>query len=182
MPTLSVTAVIGSATLATYSRLEMRRVQKTLECTCHGAMVAATLALACSSAPCAAQEVYKSVDAQGHVVYSDRGSIKDAPKTAVHVDEPDPAEVARLAREQEVLKAAELAREHQQASDDKKKATEQHRREMACQSARNNYYRLQDLNRIYHDDATGNRRWYSDAEADALKENARQAMAAACGR
>ena len=50
-----------------------------------------------------AQEVYKSVDAQGHVVYSDRGSTKTAPKSQVHVDEPDPAEVARLAKEQPCL-------------------------------------------------------------------------------
>jgi hypothetical protein len=146
-----------------------------------GAALAITLALACTSAPVAAQEVYKSVDAEGHVVYSDRGTTKDAPKSAVRVDEPDPAEVARLAKEQEVLKAAELVRERQQASDDKKKATEEHRKEVACQSARNYYLHLRDLNRIYHDDTAGNRRWYSDEEADALREHARQAMTAACG-
>jgi hypothetical protein len=145
------------------------------------AILGALLVLACTSRPVHAQQVYKSVDAEGHVVYSDRGASKEAPKTTVHVDEPDPAEVARLAKEQEVLKAQELTREHQQAADDKKKATEDHRKEAACQSARNSYNRLRDLNRIYHDDADGNRRWYSDEEADALRERARQAMTAACG-
>jgi hypothetical protein len=159
----------------------MRRLQTTLECASRGAIVGALLALAGVTTPAAAQQVYKSVDAEGHVIYSDRGSTKDAPKTSVRFDEPDPAEVARLAKEQEVLKASELARERQQASDDKKKAADDHRKAVACQSARNNYYRLRDLNRIYHDDGAGNRRWYSDEEADALKEHARQAMTAACG-
>src|SRR5215475_7315502 len=138
----------------------MHRSPKAPVNTFRGAIVGATFALVCASAPAAAQEIYRSVDAQGHVVFSDRGLNRDAPKTAVHVDEPDPAEVARLAREQEVLRAADVAREHQQAADDKQKATEQHRKDMACQSARSNYYRLRDLNRIYHDDAGGNRRWY----------------------
>ena len=124
---------------------------------------------------------FRLQDAEGHVVYSDRGTTKGAPKTAVHVDEPDPAEVARLAKQQEVLKATELAREHQAADDDRKKATEEHRKAATCQSARNYYFHLRDLNRIYHDDAAGNRHWYSDPEADALKEHARQAMTAACG-
>jgi hypothetical protein len=159
----------------------MRSPQPALECALRGAILGAMVALACAAAPAAAQEVYKSVDAEGHLVYSDRGTAKGGPKTTVHVDEPDPAEVARLAREQEVLKAAELAREHQEAADDKKKATEEHRKQAACQSARNYYFHLRDLNRIYHDDSAGNRSWYSDAEADALKEHAHQAMTAACG-
>jgi hypothetical protein len=159
----------------------MRSSQPALECALRAAFLGAMVALACASAPAVAQEVYRSVDAEGHLVFSDRGTTKGAPKTAVHVDEPDPAEVARLAKEQEVLRAAELAREHQQAADDKKKMTEEHRKEATCQSARNNYLRLRDLNRIYHDDTAGNRHWYSDEEADALKEHARQAMTAACG-
>jgi hypothetical protein len=191
----SVTAVIGSHPVVCdgnqrgrrfgdvfwRSRNPMRRPQTTLECASRGALVGALLALAGVSPPATAQQVYKSVDGAGHVVYSDRGSTKDAAKTSVRVNEPDPAEVARLAKEQEVLNAAELARERQQATDDKNKTTEEHRKAVACQSARNNYHRVRDLNRIYQDDAAGNRRWYSDEEADALKEHARQAMTAACG-
>ncbi|TLZ38028.1 MAG: DUF4124 domain-containing protein, partial [Gammaproteobacteria bacterium] len=66
-----------------------------------------------------AQEVYKSVDAQGHVVYSDRGATKTAPKTSLHVEPGNPAEAARIAKEQSELKAAELERSLQQAADDK---------------------------------------------------------------
>ena len=72
------------------------------------AALGALVALACLPLP--AQEVYKSVDAQGHVVYSDRGTTKTAPKTALHVEEPDPAEAARLAKQQQILDAQEQQR------------------------------------------------------------------------
>jgi hypothetical protein len=85
----------------------------------HGATIVALLAFTCAAAPLQAQEVYKSVDADGHVVYSDRGATKGAPKTSLHVEQPDPAEVARLAHEQELLKADDLARSRQEAIEDK---------------------------------------------------------------
>ena len=58
---------------------------KTLE-TLLGAGLLIGLAIGCASAGLSAQEsqeVYKSVDADGHVVYSDRGASKGAAKTAV---------------------------------------------------------------------------------------------------
>jgi hypothetical protein len=144
-------------------------------------MLAALLAFAC---PLLAQEVYKSVDAQGHVVYSDRGTSKSAPKTAVRVDKPDPAEQARLAREQQLLEAQELLRKKEQASEDHDKALAERERQQKlakCENARNNYFRMKESNRLFKRDAEGNRVYYSDAEADAMREQARRAMAAACG-
>jgi Domain of unknown function (DUF4124) len=129
----------------------------------------------------AADEVYKSVDADGHVVYSDRGSSKSAPKVEVHVTQPDPAEVARLAREQASLKAQDERRSKQEASAAKAQAHDSQRREAACQKARNEYYRLKDTPRPYQRDADGNRLYYSDDEADALREQARRAFVSACG-
>jgi hypothetical protein len=139
------------------------------------------IALTCPIRPLPAQEVYKSVDAEGHVIYSDRGSTKTAPKSAVRVDQPDPAEVARLAKEQQMLKAEDLQRSKQEAIDAKKKATEDHAKQVACQNARNNYYRLKETPRIYQRDSDGNRVYYSDSDADAVREQARRAMTAACG-
>ena len=86
------------------------------------AAVGALLALACPLLPLHAQEVYKSVDAEGHVVFSDRGVTKTAPKTSVHVDQPEAAEVARLAKEQELLRAEDMQRQKQEALDAKNKA------------------------------------------------------------
>ena len=146
-----------------------------------GATLVALLALGCAATPLTAQQVYKSVDADGHVVFSDRGGTKSAPKTTLHVDEPDPAEVARLAREQELLKADEAQRSRQQALEDKNKATQQHKQQLACENARNQYFHMREAARLYKRDDGGNRVYYSDDEADAMREHARQAMVAACG-
>ena len=146
-----------------------------------GVTIVALLALACVSAPLPAQEVYRSVDAAGHVVYSDRGGSKSAPKTALHVAEPDPAEVARLAHEQDLLTADETAREREQALEDKDRANQQHKKQQVCDKARTDYYRLKESARLFKRDAEGNRVYYSDDDADALREQARRAMIAACG-
>jgi hypothetical protein len=146
-----------------------------------GAVAGALLTLSCPIVPLHAQEVYKSVDAEGHVVYSDRGDTKTAPKTAVHVDEPERAEVARLAKEQELLKAEDIQRQKQEALDAKSKALADQRKQTSCQNARNYYFRLKDSGRLYQRDADGNRIYYSDTDADAMREQARRSMSSACG-
>ena len=128
-----------------------------------------------------AQEVYKSTDAQGHVVYSDRASTSTAKKSEVHVTQPDPAEVARIAKEQEILNAQDVQRKQQQAVDDKKKALSDREKQSRCDSARNHYFSMKDARRIFHLDAEGNRVYDTDPEADARREDAKQAMTAACG-
>jgi hypothetical protein len=141
----------------------------------------ALLALGCAATTLPAQEVYKSVDAQGHVVFSDRGATKAAPKTTLHVDQPDPAEVARLAHEQQLLNADDAARARQQAVEDKNKAAQQRKQQQVCDKARSQYYQMREAARMYKRDADGNRVYYSDDDADAMREKARQAMLAACG-
>lgn len=128
-----------------------------------------------------AQEIYRSVDPEGHVVYSDRGTTKNAPKTTLRVDEGDPAEAARLAKEQQLLKAEDAQRTRQEALEAKNKAAEDKQHQAACQSARNSYFRLNDAGRLFRRDADGNRVYYSDEEADAMREQAKRAMTAACG-
>jgi multidrug efflux pump subunit AcrA (membrane-fusion protein) len=155
-------------------------LQPTTSLCWRGAILGALVALF-SLTPVPAQEVYRSVDAAGHVVYSDRGATKNAPKTAVRVEEGDPAEAARLAKEQQLLQAEETQRTKQQAIDDKNKANADHQKQVACQNARNYYYRLRDSGRIYQRDSDGNRVYYSDSEADTLREQAKRAMTSACG-
>jgi Domain of unknown function (DUF4124) len=128
-----------------------------------------------------AADIYKSVDAEGHVIYSDRADGKAAEKAAVRVDSVDPAEVARLAREQQLLQAEESQRQRQQFADDKKKALQDRDQQLRCEAARNQFYAMKEARRIYDRDADGNRVYYSDAEANAKREEARQAMTAACG-
>jgi Domain of unknown function (DUF4124) len=143
------------------------------------AVLAALILLACPPAP-RAGEIYKSVDAQGHVVYSDRADTSVA-KTTVHIDQPNPENVARNAKEQEIVKAEEGQRKKQQAVDDAKKSQQDHVREVQCSGARDHYYALKDARRVYDRDEAGNRVYYNDADADAKREEAKAAMAAACG-
>jgi len=130
------------------------------------------------------QEIYKSVDASGHVVFSDRGTSKTSPKTSIHVEPADAANAARLAKEQQLLDADEQQRKAQQARDDKSKAQQDaraHQREQRCQSAKDRYYAMKDSNRLFRRDADGNRVYYTDDEADKKREEARRTMQAACG-
>ena len=148
---------------------------------CLGVALVALVALACASPALRAQEIYKSVDGQGHVVYSDRGANKSSPTTSVHVQEPDPAEVARLAKEQQLLKAADLQRSQRQAAEDKTRAATRRNQKASCENARSRYYHLRDSRRLYKRDADGNRVYYSDEQLDGMREEARQAMTSACG-
>ena len=129
-----------------------------------------TLLCTLGVSPAHADEIYKSVDAQGNVTYSDRGTTKSAQKTSLKVAEPDPAEVARLAKEQALLKAEDAARKKQEGT-----------QESRCQSARNRYFTARDSARLYRWDASGNKIYYSATEADLLRSDARRAMVAACG-
>ncbi len=57
----------------------------------------------------------------------------------------------------------------------------EHDKRVQCEAARNRYYMLRDARRLFERDADGNRVYYSDVDADAKREEARQVMAAVCG-
>ncbi len=147
----------------------------------HGTLLTICVLLAWPASSPRADEVYKSIDAQGHVVYSDRPDSSSAQKAVVNVDRPDAKEVARMAKEQEILKAEDIQRTRQKQIDDAKKAQQDHAKQVQCDAARNHYYTLKEARRLYDRDADGNRVYYSDADADVKREEARQAMNAACG-
>ena len=129
-----------------------------------------------------ADEVYKSVDAQGHVVYSDRATSAKAQKSVVHVIQGDPTEAARAAKETHILKAEENERKRSEAGQNRAQAQQDQERRALCEQARNRYYSVKDVNVLYKLDAQGNRVFYTDAEGDARKEQYRQAMVVACGK
>ena len=127
-------------------------------------------------------EVYKTVDASGHVVYSDHPTSSAAQKVDVQVTQPDAAEAARLAK-QHALEDADFAqRSKQEAADASKQAAQAKQDEARCTSARNRYNFLMQVNRLYRVDADGNRAYYSDEEADAMRATAKQTMTSACGK
>lgn len=159
----------------------MRHSRKRCDIAERSAVFLALLLVVRPGCPLLAQEVYKSTDAQGHVVYSDRASTSSAQKTVVHVDQPDPEEVARIAKEQQILNAQDIQRKKQQSADDKTKAQQDRDKQARCDAARNHYFSLKDARRVFHMDADGNRVYDTDAEADAQRAEALQAMTAACG-
>jgi Domain of unknown function (DUF4124) len=144
-------------------------------------VIAAGLLIAAVMYPAQADQVYKSVDAQGHVTYSDRPNTAAAKKTDVTVQQADPAEASRLAKERQLLNAEDDQRKKQQATADKSKAQQDHDKQARCQSARDNYNTLKDIRRVFKVDPDGNRVYQSDAETDAQRETARQVMNTACG-
>ena len=144
------------------------------------AVVTAGLLFAAVLFPAQADQVYKSVDAQGHVTYSDRPNATGAQKTDVVYQQADPKEAARLAKEHQVLNAEDDQRKKQDLAADKAKAQQDKDRQARCQAAKDHYNSIKE-GRLYKRDADGNRQFMSDTEADAQRETARQVMNTACG-
>jgi hypothetical protein len=150
-----------------------------------GTALLAVVMLSGSIPPLSADEVYKSVDAEGHVVYSDRAPSAKAQKSEVRVTPPDETQARRNASDQRILNAEDGQRKHQEAVDANKKVQQDQQtqqKQTRCNVARDHYNSIKDVNTIYHLDADGNRVFYTDAEADARREVARQAMMIACAK
>jgi Domain of unknown function (DUF4124) len=129
-----------------------------------------------------AEEVYKTTDAAGHVVYSDHPSSPKAEKITVPVKQVDPSEAARLAK-QHALEDAEYAQHSRQEADEQSRQDAQSKQDAErCAAARSHYALLKDVNRLFRLDADGNRVFYSDEETDAKRAAAKQAMEQACGK
>jgi hypothetical protein len=143
-------------------------------------LLAAVLLAPYLGVPLFAAEVYKSVDANGHVVYSDHPDPV-AQKLDISVDEPQAADVARIAKEQKLLKVEDNERKRLAALEDKKKAQLEHDQQLRCEKARTRYYSLKDARRVYGRDGDGNRVYYSDKDADAQRQAAQQSMQTECG-
>jgi len=140
----------------------------------------AGLLLSSTGLPALADQVYRSVDAQGHVTYSDRPTA-GAQKTDLVVQQADPKEAQRLAKERMLLKAEDDQRTRKTADDEQTKAKQDSEKKHLCDNARRHYYDIKDANRIYTVTADGNREYYSDAQADAMRTEAKRTMDAACG-
>jgi hypothetical protein len=156
--------------------------QRTVCLALRSAILAASFLSAPAVYPAWSEEVYKSVDAQGHVTYSDRPNTSGAQKTAITVQAPDPTEAARLAKEQAILKAEDDQRSKQQFTASQAKDKEDRVKKAQCDNARNRFNVLKDSGILFRLDAQGNRAYYTDAEADAKREEARHAVSVACAK
>jgi len=129
--------------------------------------------------PLYAAEVYKTVDAEGHVVYTDHAD-PNAPKNAVQVNVMSAKQAARAAKRHAMQKAADLQNRKQQAQEAEKIAKLDHDAKLQCDDAQKSFYAMKASERLFHQDSAGNRVYYSDAETAMKREEARQSMVLAC--
>jgi hypothetical protein len=132
-----------------------------------------------------ADDVYKTVDAQGRVTYSDHAISPESKRVTVDVIQGNPQEAARLAKERAVVNAgaAEQAKQaQQQANEQLRQQAQAASQKQACEAARNRYGTFSAGGRIYHTDDQGNRAFYSDEEIEAQRISAKAAMDSACGQ
>lgn len=145
-------------------------------------LVCAPLLLAASQGM--ADEIYRSTDAEGRVVYSDQPPagtaevirIKSAPRN-------EAAALARAERELENIAALDQQRKGEAlAKAAEKKAAEDaaKRKYQRCTVARNLYLGFTEHSRIYRRNEAGERVYYSAAEIDAERIKSKQRMDEEC--
>jgi hypothetical protein len=144
----------------------------------------AVLSLLTLSAPALAADVYRSVDAQGHVQYSDQptpgavlvsvSSSHSTTVTAVAVK----SAADTLAKSNEQIREQQAQQAAKQAVD---KDVAQTRAEQ-CKKAQDRYQQTIDAHRLYRAGKDGEREYLSDAETDQARLDARLDMEASCGK
>ncbi|HKT74291.1 MAG TPA: DUF4124 domain-containing protein [Steroidobacteraceae bacterium] len=140
----------------------------------------ATVPLSPGSARAGDTQIYKTVDADGNVVYTDKAPTRDAPKTSLRVHEPTPDDLARVEKQRQASQASEVQRVKQAVTDSAVRAQQQKEKQVRCESARRQYFSLKDATHIYQRDAQGNRVYLPDDQADATREKARKTMDSEC--
>jgi len=132
-----------------------------------------------------AGEVYKTTDAQGRPVYTDKPPSLPAQRLNVQSATTDTVEVQRR-YDEEMKRYAEEAKAEQQTAQKTAEASKAREltaedRARRCIEARQHYEKVMTARRLYSPGATeGERSYLSDAEIDAARANAKQAMDELC--
>lgn len=169
------------STLSIKIECNVRNCMSTLRFAGRAARVMVGLSLLFAAVTAHTQAIYKSVDAQGHVVYSDRANVAGAQKTQIAVQEADPTEAARLAKEHLLLKAEDEQRKKQELADSHAKEQRESKKIAQCKNAKDTYNFLRDARRLFKPGDNGSREYYTDAQMDAMREAARRTMDTECG-
>lgn len=132
--------------------------------------------------PTSADEIYKSTDAEGHTVYSDRPLSPSAERVVIRPSSNPAAAQTSAAQLQATIERLEQQRKQEQAKQAEKRAKQdaQEKRAESCRRARDRYLMFTEANRLYRRDAQGNRVYYTGAEIDAERSAAEQAMKELC--
>jgi hypothetical protein len=134
----------------------------------------------------ASADVYKWVDSQGRVYYSDRPEdIESAERLAVASRRTNPEQVAQrseAAREQRQQSDAQAAeRQRDQASAQAVRQDVSKTRDQQCKEAKEQYRVAIESQKLYRIGKDGERYYLTSAEIDEARLNARRAMDQVCG-
>lgn len=129
-------------------------------------------------------DVYKFVDGQGNVQYTDKPALLPAEKLAMQSRATDAAEVASRAEADRARATAASAAQNQAAA---QQADQQGAQQLTatakaeqCVKARERYASYTTSRRLYEALPDGQRRYLSDAELNSARESAKAAMDAMC--
>jgi hypothetical protein len=132
----------------------------------------------------AVADVYRYVDANGQVQYTDRPQTLPAEKLDIESRRTDVVALNdRLEAERKRAEEADEARSNARTeADDAQAARQLTAKEKAeqCMQARERYGKYTSSHRLYEDLGNGQRRYLSDAELDAARDGARRAMEELC--
>ncbi len=149
---------------------------------------AVAVALIMSLAAAAAQaDVYRSVDAQGHVQYSDTPSpgaeLVHVQRSSTSGPAPTAGSAAAAGGAQSVAKANEQSQETlaKQAAQHAVQQDVDQTRADQCAKAKADYEQAVQARRIYKTGANGEREYLSDAEVETQRVNLRLQMQNLCG-
>jgi hypothetical protein len=131
-----------------------------------------------------ADEIYRSTDAQGRVMYSDRPPAGKAEVVTVEsAPRNEAAAVARAAKELETIAALDQQRKREalaKAAKEKAAETAAKQKDQRCTAARNRYLGFTEHSRIYRRNEAGERVYYTAAEIDAERIRSKQRMDKEC--
>jgi len=124
-------------------------------------------------------QVYKWVDKDGNVHFSDRPSKEKTEVVDLPAFRTDPV-LERRQKEREELKEKEKAGNAKKAEDDKAAQKEQEQRQKNCTTARERVEQIQTVRRLFRVDESGERHDLSDEERAAALQKAKEDVAKWC--
>ena len=144
-------------------------------------LAAFTVLMSMATAPAVAAEVYKWRDAQGQLVFSDRAP--NGPTERVNVPTaptPSTAELERLAAQQAAWRHEDAVRKERDLAKASEQAKLDAERAERCRAARSQNARFSYDGNQYRLDPSGRRVYYSVAEIDAKRLEAKKDMTQFC--
>ena len=133
----------------------------------------------------ASADVYKWVDTQGRVHYSDRPDVEGAERVAVVSHRSNAATISERTEAESTQRQQAAAQEaEQQREQASTKAVQQDlakTRESQCKEAKEQYRVAIESHKLYRVGKDGEREYLTSAEIDEARMNARRAMDETCG-